>query len=371
MLTAYLDIPAIFFPAWFVRWMVLQPHAIATKGTIDGVCLALRHGWAINLSGGFTHCTTTFGDMFNVYPDIILAIHYAKKWHGAQCQRILVIDTSATQANGIARELPNDDSVYLCDIYDPTISPKDYDSRSRINQSATVGEFDTDESYISKVNHRVGLAISTFAPDFVIYNAGYDVLYGDGKGKMKISESVVIFRDELVFRLCKEASDIPVLMTTGGCYQKRQDTVIARSIRNLVVKFDLSKKPLNIGATDDFRMMYKMARKGNAQGLNQRDAFEATASRSDNFQGSRVFTDPNIRDQTYDRAGRPGQFSPNSTSNVARRGGYGAGLPGASRKTGNKHPQQPFETDSRISRLTDGLINKSDIGVIDNWSYRQ
>ena len=72
MLTAYLDVPALIFPAWLVRWKVLLPLAKAAKGTVDGVCLSLKYGWAINLSGGFTHWTREYGDMFNIYPDISL-----------------------------------------------------------------------------------------------------------------------------------------------------------------------------------------------------------------------------------------------------------------------------------------------------------
>ena len=36
-LTIYLDIPALLFPAWFVRLKVLVPQLKATKGTVDGV----------------------------------------------------------------------------------------------------------------------------------------------------------------------------------------------------------------------------------------------------------------------------------------------------------------------------------------------
>lgn len=93
-LTIYLDVPALLFPAWFIRWRVLIPQAKVAKGTVDGVCLAMSYGWAINLDGGFTHARRDSGDMFNVYPDISLAIHYAKKWHVNKARRILVINTS-------------------------------------------------------------------------------------------------------------------------------------------------------------------------------------------------------------------------------------------------------------------------------------
>lgn len=355
MLTAYLDVPAIFFPAWFVRWLVLQPLAKAAKGTVDGVCLALRHGFAINLMGGFTHCTTTYGDLFNVYPDVTLAIHYAKKWHASQCMRILVINTSVMQANGVARELPNDESVYLCDIYDNTIAPKDYKAISKINQSATVGEFDNDESYISKITHRVNTALSSHNPDFVIYIAGYDCMSGDKKGKMNISESVVIFRDELIFSMIKEGLDTPVLMLIGGTHQDRQEATISRSIRNLVVKFDLSKKPLNISASENIKMKYKASQKAGYRmtGMRGGDNFGAySRNETDDGQFSRrSFTNLNSN------GGRPNQVGADMYSDYS-------GHIGSARLSGD------YESNPMVSRLTTNLINKNEIGKTDNFSYK-
>jgi len=51
--------------------------------------------------------------MFNVYPDITLAIHFAKKWHIQACRRILVINTSCCQANGIIKDYEGDEGVYV------------------------------------------------------------------------------------------------------------------------------------------------------------------------------------------------------------------------------------------------------------------
>lgn len=33
------------------------PQGKIAKGTVDGVCLAMKYGWAINLDGGHTHAT--------------------------------------------------------------------------------------------------------------------------------------------------------------------------------------------------------------------------------------------------------------------------------------------------------------------------
>lgn len=262
MLTQYLDVPAVFFPAWFVRWKVLFPQAKVAQGTVDGVCLAIKHSWAINLSGGYTHATHNWGSIFNIYPDINLAIHYAKKWHAIHAQRILYINTSTLQSDGVACEWKNDRNVYICDIYDPSIFPKDLVARDRIDSDIAVGYTDNNESYLSKVSHAVSMAISTFVPTFIIYNAGYDCISGDKKGNMSISDSVVILRDEIVFRACKELNNIPILMVVGGCYQPSQGTVISRSIRNLVVKFELSKKMLGIQAAQDYELTHKIGKKG-------------------------------------------------------------------------------------------------------------
>jgi len=257
----YLCIPWIFFPAWLVRWWVLIPQAVAAKGTVDGVWLALKNRWAINLDGGFTHWSKSSGDFFNVYPDISLAIHYAKKWHIQQWRRILVINTSVSQANGVIKDYPKDEGVYVWDIFDPTVYPRDKDTHNMIHEKANVGRFDNDESYLTKIRHRVNLALSSYAPDFVIYNAGYDWLGDDCYGKMNISESMIMLRDELIFREVIEDQGVPILMTIGGWYQRRMETVIARSIRNIIVKLDLSEKPLQATSAQNIRFAQKLQNK--------------------------------------------------------------------------------------------------------------
>jgi histone deacetylase 11 len=257
-LTIYLDVPAIIFPAWIVRYFVLIPQAKIAKGTADGVCLAMRYNWAINLDGGHTHATKSCGNMFNVYPDISLAIHYAKKWHPQKAYRIMVINTSCSQANGVLRDFHEDEGVYFCDVFDPTVEPKDTKSYPGIDTQINVGKNDDDESYVTKIRHKINLALSSFGPDFVIYNAGYDIMEGDKIGKMSISDSTVMLRDEMIFREVFEDQNVPILMTVGGCHQKNQEQVIARSIRNIIVKFDLSPKHLAISSAYNIRTAQKL-----------------------------------------------------------------------------------------------------------------
>jgi hypothetical protein len=81
---------------------------------------------------------------------------------------------------------------------------------------------------------------------------------GDKIGKMSITDSTVMLRDEMIFREVYEDQGVPILMTVGGCYQKNQEQVIARSIRNIIVKFDLSPKHLAISSAYNIRTAQKL-----------------------------------------------------------------------------------------------------------------
>ncbi len=43
--------------------------------------MALSNGWAINLSGGYHHCSKDGGGGFCIYPDITISIEHALKYH--------------------------------------------------------------------------------------------------------------------------------------------------------------------------------------------------------------------------------------------------------------------------------------------------
>lgn len=75
-----------------------------------------------------------------------------------------------------------------------------------------------------------------FQPEFVIYNAGSDILIGDPLGNMNISAEGMIARDETIFKMCINRN-IPLVMVLSGGYQKINAEIIALSIENLYSKF--------------------------------------------------------------------------------------------------------------------------------------
>jgi histone deacetylase 11 len=86
--------------------------------------------------------------------------------------------------------------------------------------------------------------LSTFRPDFVLYNAGTDCLEGDPLGGLDLSPESIVARDEVVFRACLGRHPAlslrtPVAMVLSGGYQRVTSSVIARSLLNLNEAFGL------------------------------------------------------------------------------------------------------------------------------------
>lgn len=52
--------------------------------------------------------------------------------------------------------------------------------------------------------------IVTFKPNLVIYITGTNVVIGDPRGQLNVSEEGAIRRDELIFQLCKD-NDLPIV----------------------------------------------------------------------------------------------------------------------------------------------------------------
>ena len=75
-------------------------------------------------------------------------------------------------------------------------------------------------------------SIAEFEPNFIIYNAGTDILKGDPLGLLDITPEGVVERDEFVFRSALERS-IPLVMLLSGGYLRSSARVIANSIVNL------------------------------------------------------------------------------------------------------------------------------------------
>ncbi|XP_009281559.1 PREDICTED: histone deacetylase 11 isoform X2 [Aptenodytes forsteri] len=184
--------PVAFLPNFVVQRKVLKPLRTQTGGTIMAGKLAVDRGWAINVGGGFHHCSSDKGGGFCAYADITLAIKFLfERVQGVS--KATIIDLDAHQGNGHERDFMDDHRVYIMDVYNRYIYPGDGFAKRAIKRKVEL-EWGTDDAeYLQKG---------------------------------------IVKRDEVVFKAARSRR-IPILMVTSGGYQKRTARIIADSILNL------------------------------------------------------------------------------------------------------------------------------------------
>jgi histone deacetylase 11 len=225
-----------FFPGRLTRQLIVEPMLYQAGGSLLAALAALRHGWAINVGGGFHHASYAHGEGFCAIADISLVVKYLLR--EGLVQKIMIVDFDAHQGNGHETDFMDDPAVYILDVYNKDVYPKDGAAKPGIDYKVELGAFTSDREYLRQVHDAVEHALAEFRPDLIIYNAGTDVLAGDPLGALNISSAGIVARDELVFKKALDLK-IPVVMLLSGGYQKSNAEVITDSIMNLKLKFRL------------------------------------------------------------------------------------------------------------------------------------
>lgn len=224
--------PVALLPNFIVQRKVLKPLKFQTGGTILAAKLALERGWAINIGGGFHHCSSARGGGFCAYADISLGITFLRKMK--LIKKAMIVDLDAHQGNGHERdfiEMRRD--IYIMDVYNREIYPHDGYAKRGISRKVELESFTGDDVYLPLVKRHLANAIAEFQPDIIFYNAGTDCLVGDPLGRLSVSAEGIIQRDEMVFEWARQSHSIPIVMVTSGGYQQKTGPIIAQSILNL------------------------------------------------------------------------------------------------------------------------------------------
>ena len=261
------EIPICWMPSVILRILALRRFLYAVQGTFQAACLALDRQVGINIGGGFHHAHAHGGSGFCFYNDIGLAIEHLWKFHSDKVKKVLIVDLDAHQGNGHERDkanlylkyglgplIPEKTSdqkltenssnlvkegkrqIFIVDVYNPSIFPRDCEAKQHIDIGVEVTSYDSDASYLEKVEAALRKSKKHFQPDFIIYNAGTDILKGDRLGNLNVSPQGIINRDELLFQFAFE-NKTPILMLLSGGYQLSNGPLIGQSIVNLAKKF--------------------------------------------------------------------------------------------------------------------------------------
>uniref|UniRef100_A0A914WEL3 Histone deacetylase 11 n=1 Tax=Plectus sambesii TaxID=2011161 RepID=A0A914WEL3_9BILA len=232
--------PVACLPNCLVDRYALKAFRYHTGGTILAAKLALERTWAINLGGGFHHCSKDRGGGFCVYADITLALEFL--FLQDVIHRAMIVDLDAHQGNGHERDFTGDSRVYIFDMFNYQIYPGDFKAKTGISRSVRLRIGATDGEYLRELEKNLTAALGEFPPDLMLYNAGTDCLANDPLGRLDISPEGIMKRDELVFSLAR-MNQVPIVMVTSGGYQRSNARLIADSILNLHTKKLITAPP--------------------------------------------------------------------------------------------------------------------------------
>lgn len=192
---------------------LIQRSLQSTGGTIRTAELALEHGMAFHLSGGYHHAFANEGSGFCLFNDLAIA---AKVMQQQGVGKILIFDCDVHQGDGTALIFAEDPAIITASLH----GDKNFPSRKqRSDWDIGLDSQLTDGPYLQAVRESINYLLQLHQPDLVIYDAGVDIHQDDDLGLLNISTAGVFQRDVIVLTACRTAN-IPVAAVIGGGYQR-------------------------------------------------------------------------------------------------------------------------------------------------------
>lgn len=211
---------------------VVTPFRYSAAGTVMAAELAIKHGLAINLGGGFHHAFRHAGGGFCLFADVPLAILTLRS--AGLAERAMIVDCDIHQGNGNASFFIRDPQVRIFDIYED-------DNYPSIKQPETnphpIPRGISTADYLALLKRELPPAIDAFRPQVIFYLAGNDAFEGDALGHADISADGLVQRDLFVVREARRRN-IPTVMVLAGGYSSESWRISYRSIAQILGRPD-------------------------------------------------------------------------------------------------------------------------------------
>lgn len=193
---------------------------LSCGGTLLAGRLALTHGRAGHVGGGFHHAYAAHGEGFCLLNDVAVAAR-ALQQDGA-VTRVAVVDLDVHHGNGTASIFVDDPTVFTSSIHQQDNYPLDKPpSDLDIGLENGVG----DDEYLPLLETALHTVFDDGDPELVFYLAGADPYEDDQLGGLALTREGLRSRDRMVFRECRSRG-VPVAVLLAGGYAFRlEDTV--------------------------------------------------------------------------------------------------------------------------------------------------
>lgn len=199
------------------------------SGTIACIPHAINQGLAFNIAGGTHHAFYDRPEGFCLLNDQAVATNYLIK--KGISKRVLIIDLDVHQGNGTASIFQNNDQVFTFSMH----GDKNYPFRKeKSDLDINLADGTNDVTYLKLLKDGLTQIQGIFAPDFIFYQAGVDILKSDKLGRLDISMEGCRQRDYLVFEYARNIN-VPIISCMGGGYSECIDDIIEAHVNTFWV----------------------------------------------------------------------------------------------------------------------------------------
>lgn len=194
---------------------------LSCGGTLLASRLALEHGVAGHLGGGFHHAYADHGEGFCLLNDTAVAL--LDLLADESIDRAAVVDLDVHHGNGTASIFAGEASVFTFSMHQENNYPTDKPpSDLDIGLDDGVG----DEEYLRRLGEALPDILEGHRPDLVLYLAGADPYRDDQLGGLRLSRDGLRRRDRFVLAESRRRG-VPVAVVLAGGYAFRLGDTVA------------------------------------------------------------------------------------------------------------------------------------------------
>jgi len=190
------------------------------NGSVQAAEFALKYGIAMNIAGGTHHAFADKGEGFCLLNDIAVTANYLLE--NQFSKKVLVIDLDVHQGNGTARIFADNPDVFTFSMH----GEKNYPMHKEVSDlDCAISDGTGDRVYLTILQSQLENILKDFLPDFIIYQAGVDVLESDKLGRLAMSIEGVKNRDASVLNLARSLK-VPIVCCMGGGYSPKIAAIV-------------------------------------------------------------------------------------------------------------------------------------------------
>jgi acetoin utilization deacetylase AcuC-like enzyme len=208
---------------------------LATGGSILAGQMALRDGFASNLSGGFHHAYPEHGEGFCAIHDVAVAIR--KLQADGAIKKAIVVDTDVHHGNGTAAIFRYDPTVFTLSIHQLNNYPG---HKPPSNVDLNMDDRVEDEEYLGALIPAVQQALDGFQPEILFYVGGADPYCEDQLGGLSLTKEGLKKRDRSVLEEARRRG-IPVVTTLAGGYARRVEDTVRIHVNTILAASEVAR----------------------------------------------------------------------------------------------------------------------------------